>query len=199
MCQDAGKRPDLDRTVPVLDQGAKLPHRLRYNLREVELLPSRPRALALDFDGVLTDNTVIVGQDGHEAIVANRGDGMGLDLLRRATALPIVIISTEKNPVVAARAEKLGIPAVHGVEDKLSILAGWCDDRGIDLADVVYVGNDVNDLDCLAAAGCGVVVADGHSAAMARADIVLQSAGGRGAIRELTDLLLMRLKIETQP
>ena len=159
-------------------------------------LPDRISLLALDFDGVLTDGRVIVGQDGSESVICSRADGMGIGLLRRA-GLAIVILSTEPNPVVAARGRKLGLPVFQGLEDKAGRLREIVKQRGIDLAEVVFVGNDVNDVQCLRLAGCGVVPADAHPEAAAHADIVLTKPGGRGAVRELADLILATSRIET--
>ena len=158
-------------------------------------LPDKIRLLALDFDGVLTDDRVIVGQDGYESVICSRADGMGIALLRRA-GVEVVILSTEPNPVVTARGNKLGVPVFQGLPDKGRALAEVVNQRGLDLAEVVFVGNDVNDLDCLKMAGCGVVPADAHPAAAARADIVLTRPGGHGAVRELADLILAG---QTQP
>jgi len=157
-----------------------------------ERLPARPRALVLDFDGVFTDNRVIVHEDGSEAVTCNRGDGMGLAQLRRF-GLPIVVISTETNSVVAARCRKLGLPCVTSVEDKLQVLRKWLQEKEISAADVVYVGNDINDVDCLREVGCGVVVNDAHPEACAVADLRLAATGGNGALRELADMLEAKL------
>ncbi len=117
----------------------------------------------LDFDGVFTDDKVIVFQDGREAVVCDRGDGMGITLLKR-TGLPIYILSTEPNPVVQARASKLGIPCQHGILNKGEALGSLLRSLELDPARVVYVGNDVNDLPCLEMVGCAVAVADAHPA-----------------------------------
>jgi YrbI family 3-deoxy-D-manno-octulosonate 8-phosphate phosphatase len=145
--------------------------------------------LALDFDGVLTDDRVIVHDDGHEAVVCSRSDGMGIALLR-AAGLPMVILSSETNPVVTHRAAKLGVPVAQGLTDKLAALYAVCDEQGIAADRVIFVGNDVNDRGCLAAAGVAVVPADAHPMARRDADIVLRRAGGRGAVRELADAIL---------
>jgi N-acylneuraminate cytidylyltransferase len=171
----------------------------RYQDMRLALLPARPAALVLDFDGVLTDNLVTVHQDGSESVRCSRGDGMGIERLLRA-GVPVVVLSKEKNPVVAARCAKLGVPSVQGLEDKAAALASWLDDQGIDAADTVFLGNDVNDEGCLAAVGCGVVVADAHDAVKRVARIVLHEQGGRGAVRELTDLIEARLAgLEEEP
>ena len=99
----------------------------------------------IDFDGVLTNNRVLVFQDGHEAVFCNRADGLGFDLLRKA-GFPVLILSTERNRVVAARAKKLNVPCLHGIGDKKLAPQNYCRKRGVRLKDVLYVGNDVNDL-----------------------------------------------------
>lgn len=152
-------------------------------------IPADLRVIAMDFDGVLTDNTVYVDQSGGETVRCHRGDGLGLSDLAKH-GYEMLIVSKEKNPVVTARALKLGIPVHQGVDDKLPLLKQWLDQRGWSLAQTLYVGNDINDIDCLLAAGCGVAVADAHPKAVAAADVVLQCSGGRGALRELSDMIL---------
>jgi YrbI family 3-deoxy-D-manno-octulosonate 8-phosphate phosphatase len=155
-------------------------------------LPSEIRLLVLDFDGVLTDNRVWVDGDGKEMVAAHRGDGWGLTRLREF-GIEVVVLSTETGPVVTARCRKLGLPVVQGAADKGVALAKLLEDREIDPANVVYLGNDVNDLPCFPLVSCAVVVGDAHPAAAAQADRILQSPGGRGAVRELCDLLIQRL------
>jgi YrbI family 3-deoxy-D-manno-octulosonate 8-phosphate phosphatase len=156
-------------------------------------LPSPVAGLALDFDGVLTDNRVVTFQDGSEAVTADRGDGMGIEMLRRA-GLPMVVLSKERNPVVAARCDKLGLECVQAIDDKVTAFRDWMTNEGLDPAHVVFVGNDANDVECLLAAGCAVVPADAHPSARAVADMVLTRDGGRGAVRELADLVLQQTK-----
>ena len=156
------------------------------------VLPGRIGALILDFDGVLTDNRVMVTSDGREGVLCNRSDGLGLGELRDA-GLPMLILSKERDPVVDVRARKLGIESITGADDKLAVLKKWLAERGIDPADVVYVGNDVNDLGCLRLAGCGLVVADAHPLARHAARGVLTHAGGQGAVREVSEMILLRL------
>ncbi|MFW6145870.1 MAG: cytidylyltransferase domain-containing protein [Planctomycetota bacterium] len=158
----------------------------------LERLPDPPRALLMDFDGVFTDNRVLVDQAGVESVWCHRGDGMGLSHLR-ARGLPMAVITTETNPVGAARCRKLGLPCLHGVADKLPVLLGWLDEQQVDPADAIYVGNDVNDAACLRAVGCPVIVADAHPAVRALGRIVLSAAGGHGAVRELCDLVEAKL------
>jgi YrbI family 3-deoxy-D-manno-octulosonate 8-phosphate phosphatase len=154
-------------------------------------LPDRLDALVFDFDGVFTDNRVTVLEEGREAVVCSRGDGMGIELLRKA-GWPMVVISKETHPIVSARCAKLKLECQQGVDDKLPALRRWLEDRGFALDCTVYVGNDINDLACLTAVGCPVVVADAHPEAARAARIVLEKPGGRGALRELAELILSR-------
>jgi N-acylneuraminate cytidylyltransferase len=168
---------------------------LREAQREskLERLPERVAGLVMDFDGVFTDNRVHVDQAGVESVACSRSDGYGLEQLRKA-GLPMVVISKERNPVVQRRCDKLVIPCLQGIDEKRGELLRWCEAQQLDLESVVYIGNDVNDLDCLEVAGCAVVVADAHPIAQNAADIVLSAVGGQGALRELSELILDRNK-----
>jgi N-acylneuraminate cytidylyltransferase len=165
----------------------------RERQRRLAQLPKRPGAVVLDFDGVLTDNRVIVFDDGREAVLCNRGDGMGLRQLKEL-GIPCLVLSSEENPVVTARCRKLGLACVQGVQDKQPTLQAWLQENRLVPANVVYVGNDVNDLACLQTVGCGVAPADAHREALRAAKLVLESCGGSGAVRELCDLIVERRK-----
>jgi YrbI family 3-deoxy-D-manno-octulosonate 8-phosphate phosphatase len=147
------------------------------------------RFLVLDFDGVLTDNRVWVSQDGSEAVLCHRGDGLGLDYLRRA-GIPVVVLSTEKNPVVSARCQKLGLPCFQGVHNKIDQLKEIVKEYGFDLEEVAFVGNDINDLPCMKEAGLAIAVADAEQSVRAAADFITEAPGGHGAVREVAELLL---------
>lgn len=147
----------------------------------------RLRLVAFDFDGVFTDNTVLVSEDGRESVRCWRGDGLGLRRLERV-GLGAVILSTEPNPVVAVRAEKLRIPCRHGLDDKLGALRRLAAEGGFGLDAVAYVGNDVNDRACLEAVAVPVVVADAHADVLPLAVYRTHTPGGRGAVREVCDL-----------
>lgn len=149
----------------------------------------RVRLLVCDFDGVFTDDRVYVLEDGREAVACRRGDGLGIARLRQA-GVRIEVLSSETNPVVAARCRKLGIACQQGVRDKLPVLRALTAEAGLTPSEVAYVGNDVNDLECLRAAGVGVAVADALPEVRLVADWVLSSRGGAGAVRELCELIL---------
>lgn len=151
-------------------------------------LPPRVSALVMDFDGVLTDDRVFVSETAEETVACSRRDGMGIERLRNA-GLPMLVISKETNPVVAARCRKLHLPYHHGIEGKVAVLRRWLAANGIAASETVYVGNDVNDLDCMADVGCAVAPRDAHPRALAAAALVLDADGGRGAVRLLADML----------
>ncbi len=158
--------------------------------RTLDPAAARPvRLLVLDFDGVLTDNRVLTDEGGREAVWCSRSDGWGIARLREA-GVEVVVLSTEENPVVAARCRKLGIPCVQGSRDKLAALRVLAADRSLEPGHVAYVGNDVNDLDCLGWAGLPLAVADAVPEVLARVRFVTARPGGRGAVREICDWIL---------
>lgn len=153
-------------------------------------VPAGFKALVMDFDGVFTDDRVLVDQDGKEAVFASRSDGMGLGRLRKLTALKLLILSKEPNPVVTARGRKLAIEVRQGIDDKLPELDRWLAEHGISRAETIYMGNDVNDLDCMKAVGFAVAPADARPEAKAVAAHVTEADGGKGALRELCEAII---------
>lgn len=145
--------------------------------------------LVYDFDGVMTDNRCLVLQDGTEAVFVNRGDGLGVDQFRQK-GIPQVILSTETNPVVAARGRKLRIEVIQSCGDKRAALAEYCRRQGHSLDRVVFLGNDVNDLDAMKSVGYPAAPSDAHPSVLAVARIRLSRPGGTGVIRELAEVLL---------
>jgi YrbI family 3-deoxy-D-manno-octulosonate 8-phosphate phosphatase len=146
-------------------------------------------AVVLDFDGTQTDDRVLIDSDGREFVSVHRGDGLGIAALRRS-GLAMLILSTEQNPVVAARARKLKIPVLHGIDRKDLALKQWCEEQGIAPERVLYVGNDVNDLPCFALVGWPVAVASAHDVVRGAARAVTTVPGGDGAIREIASWIL---------
>jgi YrbI family 3-deoxy-D-manno-octulosonate 8-phosphate phosphatase len=146
-------------------------------------------AVVTDFDGVHTDDRALIDSDGGELVRVSRADGAGVESLRRA-GLPVLILSRETNPVVAARGRKLGVPVLFGVEDKAAALHDWAADAGVELSRIAYLGNDTNDLPAMALVGWPVAVADAHPVVLAEARLVLSRNGGAGAVRELADRIL---------
>lgn len=161
------------------------------------LFNALPSAVIFDFDGVLTDNRVLVAEDGSESVVCDRGDGMGIGLLKSA-GVPLLILSKERNQVVSARARKLGIDCVQAIDDKLAVLHDWLASRSLDIERAVYVGNDINDLECMRSVGVSVCPSDAHEEAKRVARLILERPGGQGAVRELCDLVLQSKRLEAE-
>ncbi len=156
------------------------------------------RLVVFDFDGVLTDNRVLVFEDGREAVSCSRADGLAFDTLR-AAGVPALIMSTERNPVVAARAAKLRVPVLQAVDDKGAAIVAYCAEKGVALADVLYLGNDVNDLPAMRLVGHPAAVADAHPAALQAARHILTARGGEGAARDLVENILGLSPVERRP
>ncbi|GAA5124071.1 acylneuraminate cytidylyltransferase [Luteolibacter yonseiensis] len=151
--------------------------------------PNRPiKALVTDFDGVHTDGKVAVSEDGTETVRCSRRDGMGIEIARKQ-GLPVLILSKEKNPVVEMRARKLRVECIHGCDDKLSALSAWLREKELHWDDIAYVGDDINDLDCLQLAGLSICPADGVGRVKSCCDLHLNTAGGEGCVREVIDYI----------
>ena len=153
----------------------------------IEKIISRIRLIAFDFDGVFTDNTVYVLQDGSEAVKCYRSDGIGLQKLKRLE-IASVIISTEANPVVSARARKLKMRCIQDCQDKRAVLEEIAREMGITLNEVAFVGNDINDQVCLECVALPIVVQDAFQDVVPLALYQTKRPGGHGAVREVCDL-----------
>ena len=150
------------------------------NIKATELI-------VFDFDGVFTDNSMFVDENGIESVRCSRSDGLGLRKLDEIS-IPYCIISTEKNPVVSMRAKKLGIAVSQGHDIKLPVLRDMAKLKNIALQNIAYVGNDINDLDCLCAVGFPIAVCDAYPEVVAVAAYKTERLGGYGAVREICDL-----------
>ncbi len=182
--------PKLDwnrgRPIPGIIQKSR-PLRIPAKYMVMDDIIKEIRLIAFDFDGVFTDNMVYVFEDGREAVRCSRGDGMGLQKLKRL-GIETIIISTEQNPVVSARAQKLKIRCVQGCDDKRAELEKIIRELGISLTQVAFVGNDINDEPCLTCVGLPMVVQDAHPDVLPLARYRTQKPGGKGAVREICDL-----------
>jgi len=147
----------------------------------------RIRLVAFDFDGVFTDNMVYVFEDGSEAVRCFRSDGIGLQKLGRL-GIESVIISTESNPVVSARARKLKIRCIQDCPDKRAVLEDIAQENNITLNEIAFVGNDINDLPCLECVALPIVVQDAYQDIVPIALYQTKNPGGHGAVREVCDL-----------
>jgi YrbI family 3-deoxy-D-manno-octulosonate 8-phosphate phosphatase len=174
------RREEFDTTGQITDSG----HR-----STVLRLLSPIKLLVLDFDGVLTDNRVLVGQDSSESVLCHRGDGLGIEMLKQ-TNIEACVLSKETNPVVAARCGKLGLECIQGCDDKLTALRQKAKARYLRSDEVAYMGNDVNDLDCMRWVGLPIAVADATDEVKTVARWVTTQRGGHGAVREVCELVV---------
>jgi N-acylneuraminate cytidylyltransferase len=157
-------------------------------------MPAKIDLIMCDFDGVITDNRVWVDQDGTETVAAYRSDSVRVKDLR-AIGIDVMILSSEPNRVVEARARKMGVEAIHGIalHDKGRVMREVLEQKKLRAENVIYIGNDINDLPCFEVAGWAVAVADAYPEVIRAADYVLSKPGGHGALRELSDLVLKQI------
>jgi YrbI family 3-deoxy-D-manno-octulosonate 8-phosphate phosphatase len=145
--------------------------------------------IVFDFDGVFTDNRVLTMQDGREAVFCWRGDGLGVAAVK-SLGINVLVISTETNSVVSERCRKLEIPCIQACKDKRKALKREVGKFGISLECVAYMGNDINDLECLEMVGLPVCVADAHPDVITASSYVTNNKGGYGAVREFCDYIV---------
>jgi len=148
----------------------------------------RVKLLVSDFDGVMTNNRVRVQKKGKESVVCHRGDGLGISLLKK-NRVKVFVLSTEENSVVGARCRKLKIPFLQGCKDKLRILKRVTKQYDFHRKQVAYIGNDINDLDCMKWVGVPIAVADAVPEIIKIARVVTRAKGGQGAVREVCDFI----------
>ncbi len=148
------------------------------------------RLIALDIDGVLSDGTVSLDEAGSQRRVFDIKDGLGIVRLVQS-GRAVVVISSSTSTAGVARLERLGIDPVHvGVANKASVLTNEVTTRQLDWSEVAYMGDDLPDRECLALAGLSVAPADAVAAIRAVVDLTTSAPGGRGAVRELSDLIV---------
>ncbi len=157
-------------------------------------MPNTVKMVICDFDGVVTDNLVLTDEKGKETVSASRSDSMHIKTLREK-GVEVMILSSEPNPVVKARAKKMGVEAIHGIgmQDKGRVMREILEKKKVKAENVIYIGNDLNDLPCFEIAGWSVAVADAYPEVIRAADYVLTKNGGHGAIRELCEIVLKEL------
>ena len=145
-----------------------------------------PSLIVYDFDGVMTDNRAFVDENGNEGVFVHRGDGYGVRMIKDGLNIPQIILSTEDNPVVRRRAEKLKIPVIHGVGDEKSeVLRKYCAENGFSLNNVMYVGNDLNDFEAMLLCGYKICPIDAEPEIVFICNHVINVKGGYGVIRML--------------
>jgi 3-deoxy-D-manno-octulosonate 8-phosphate phosphatase (KDO 8-P phosphatase) len=146
------------------------------------------KLVAFDFDGVFTDNTVYINDKGIESVRCWRSDGLGLEKLR-SLDIDFLIISTEKNDVVRVRSSKLNITCLNSVENKGDVIISVCKERGVKPSEVLFLGNDINDIPALELVGIPMGVADSHPDIFPYIIAKTTIPGGFGAVREVCDLI----------
>ena len=147
-------------------------------------------AFVFDFDGVLTDNNVLVDENGKESVKCSRADGLAFDVLNKLNK-PVYIISTERNPVVEARAKKLNVPVLQGVKNKVETVVELTNLKGYSLDNILFTGNDLNDYNVMQLCGHTACPIDSHKRIKSIAQIVLNTKGGNGVVRELIEEIFM--------
>jgi 3-deoxy-D-manno-octulosonate 8-phosphate phosphatase (KDO 8-P phosphatase) len=148
------------------------------------------KLLILDVDGVLTDGRIVIDDRGVETKCFDVRDGHGIKLLKRAH-IEVAIITGRQSQVVSHRARELGIDSVYqNIHDKLEVYKAILKEKGLKDGDVGFVGDDIVDLPLLKRVGFSVVVADGIEELKPYADYVSRNKGGRGAVREISELIL---------
>lgn len=155
---------------------------LNQKLKKIKLF-------ALDFDGVFTDGNVYLNQDGVETVVCSRRDSLGMNLLKKE-GIKFVVLSMEPNPIVAKRCEKLKIEMLYSPNEKLSLLKDLIKRESVKIEETAYMGDDLNDLDCLKYAGVAFTVKDGAPECLKVADYVTRRQSGDHALREVCNLIL---------
>ena len=150
--------------------------------------------LVYDFDGVMTDNKIYVDQHGNEMVRVSRADGLGISEIRKLV-IEQIILSTETNPVVAARAKKLDLFCIQCVDNKAQTLTDYCENHQFELSNVGYVGNDINDLEVMKLVGTTFCPADAHVSIKEISQYILDSKGGEGVSREIFDLITQTITI----
>jgi YrbI family 3-deoxy-D-manno-octulosonate 8-phosphate phosphatase len=146
-------------------------------------------AFIFDFDGVLTNNTVYLNQDGNEWVGCSRSDGLAFNVLHKLD-IPVYILSSEKNPIVTARANKLKVQAIQGVDDKVKAISNLAKEYKYDFNRILYVGNDVNDYYAMQMCGYSACPADSHVKIKQISKVILKNSGGQGIVRELLEDVL---------
>ncbi|MEX5440298.1 HAD-IIIA family hydrolase [Acinetobacter indicus] len=148
-------------------------------------------ALVLDVDGILSDGFVTLTNSGDEIKNFDIRDGMGMKLVQQA-GVKVIIITGRTSHIVEKRMNALGVDLIYqGREDKGVALREACAQLNLAPEDCLYMGDDWPDLSAFAIAGMKVTVPNGHVEVRRRADLVTQAQGGRGAVREICDMILM--------
>ncbi len=162
---------------------------MKSKLRKTKI----PKIIFTDFDGCLTDDRVWLNQEGEEFVAANRKDGLAVRRLKNL-GIQVIITSTEKNKVVLARGNKMGVEVLQGLDDKVHSIEQYLAQIDLNWSDVWYIGNDVNDLGAISKAKISLCPNNAIKIVKKKVDIILKTNGGYGILSEIsTDLEQLRL------
>ena len=147
------------------------------------------KVIFTDFDGVLTDNKVYVLSNGLECVCCSRSDGLAINALEKS-GIKVIIISTETNDVVKIRGEKLGVETFYGIKNKKNFLENFIKERNFNINDILFIGNDINDIGAINIVKFSACPADSHVEVRNKVSHILNTKGGEGVLRELTENVL---------
>ena len=161
------------------------------SLPELNKKAARIRLVALDMDGTLTDGSINIGAEGELFKRFNAKDGLGITAARRH-GLRVSVITGRKGPIVQRRTEELGIAedALSGISAKKQALLALADKHNLTLEEIAFMGDDLNDLSALLAAGLSAAPADAAEDVRRRVSYIAPHKGGQGAVRDLLELIL---------
>ena len=147
------------------------------------------KTIFTDFDGVLTDNKVYVSSNGLESVCCNRSDGLAINALKKS-GIKVIVISTETNKVVKLRGEKLGVETFYGIKNKKYFLENFIKEKNLNIENILYLGNDINDLGAINLFKYTSCPSDSHIVIKKKVSHILKAKGGEGVIRELAENVL---------
>ena len=160
---------------------------------ELESVPGNIKAVFFDFDGVFTDNSVYLTEGGEELVRCSRYDGYGIAALR-LKGMVLSIISSEIVPLASIRAKKLNLDCYQPVQNKLQVAINLLKNKSLDLSNLCYLGNDINDLPLLQSCALPIIPSDAHLCLRDRGFFMTRLPGGHGCVRELADIILEALR-----
>ena len=152
----------------------------------------RIRIVASDVDGTLTDGSMVYSSSGLSTKSFSVKDGLAVRLLR-AISIEVAFVSSDDSPIVRSRARRLGVErCLTGVSDKVAAVSDLCSELSAGLENVAFIGDDLQDLAVMRAAGLAVAVGDAHPMIIESAGFVCERPGGSGAFREFSEWLIAR-------
>lgn len=156
-------------------------------------------SIIFDFDGVFTDNKVYLNQNGDEFVKCSRGDGLGLNLLNKFIKknnlkIDIFVVSTERNMVVQKRCEKLNLKCFNNIKNKKVFLEKYFHDKKLDITssfrNMIYLGNDINDLEVILSAGFSICPKDAHPLIKDYVSFIIDRNGGDDFVRTFIETII---------